>query len=141
MARKVYNTPQVELPKPTGLAFRGPSDAADELEQRRFSGAIRADDTEAAASLDLEIDVLQCPVLSMMRTPSEELEHPSTVVLVDAEALAHAASRHNPGVVLRLFGGMVRMHQHLVRRLIVGFEGHSLCLAWDSIVPPSTIRC
>src|SRR5262249_35458903 len=42
-------------------------DAAEDLEQRRFAGAVAADQADHLAGLDLEADVLQGPVRAALR--------------------------------------------------------------------------
>ena len=45
------------------LAFGRLGDAGEDLQQRRFAGAVAADDAEHLAALDLEADILERPEL------------------------------------------------------------------------------
>src|SRR5262249_47029703 len=52
-------------------------DAAEDLEQRRFAGAVAADQADHLAGLDLEADVLQGPVRAALRVGRGAARHPA----------------------------------------------------------------
>src|SRR5439155_18153071 len=67
--------------------------AGDDLEHRRLAGAVSADDGDALASADLEIDVPQRFVLAVValagRTQAEQIEEAIRRLLVQPIDLAH----------------------------------------------------
>ena len=73
-------------------------DPADELQQRGLAGAVAADDAEALALGDFEIDVPQHPefLVIFLHAAEQHLPHAVVVVLVDLKRLPDSGAAHDP---------------------------------------------
>ena len=68
--------------------------AADHLEQGRLAGAVAADDADALADPEIEVDIAQRPVLAAPLGAQQRVGKPRPGRVVEAEALAEAARAH-----------------------------------------------
>src|SRR6478752_7401753 len=64
-------------------------DPADELEQRRLAGSVRADQSDGAAGSDLQVDVLERPEVILVLIRPTEVDQPflERLLLADDETL------------------------------------------------------
>ena len=95
-------------------------DTAQDLQQRRFSGAVGADDADPFALRDLELDILQRPEFGRKATCGfRPFQRPRRVVLLAGEARKLAAEQ----VAQRAFPGRGGLVDHVALAEPGGADG------------------